>query len=75
MTTSGLFPKHNRLSRLGIFYKLEVKMSVVTIEVNLGSGAPEIGKIVAGKLHFDYVDREIMIKWQNYCKGQNMISR
>jgi hypothetical protein len=32
-------------------------MSLVTIRGQLGSGAPEIGKEVAHKLHFDYVDR------------------
>ena len=35
-------------------------MSVVTIRGKLGSGAPEIGKIIAEKLHADYVDREII---------------
>jgi cytidylate kinase len=35
-------------------------MSVVTIRGQLGSGAPEIGKMVADKLHVDYVDREII---------------
>jgi len=45
-------------------------MSVVTIRGNLGSGAPEIGKIVAGKLHFDYVDREIIDKVAELLQGQ-----
>ncbi|UCH51444.1 MAG: cytidylate kinase-like family protein [Chloroflexota bacterium] len=35
-------------------------MSIVTIRGELGSGAPEIGKLVADKLHTDYVDREII---------------
>ncbi len=35
-------------------------MSVVTIRGQLGSGAPEIGKLIAEKLHADYVDREII---------------
>lgn len=35
-------------------------MSVVTIRGRLGSGAPEIGRGVAHKLHVDYVDREII---------------
>ncbi len=35
-------------------------MSVVTIRGPLGSGAPEIGREVAEKLHADYVDREII---------------
>jgi len=37
-------------------------MSVVTIHGQLGSGAPEIGKLVADKLNTDYVDREIIAK-------------
>ncbi|MFH0768028.1 MAG: cytidylate kinase-like family protein [Chloroflexota bacterium] len=35
-------------------------MPVVTIRGQLGSGAPEIGKVIADKLHTDYVDREII---------------
>jgi len=35
-------------------------MSLVTIRGQLGSGAPEIGRLVAGRLNIDYVDREIM---------------
>ncbi len=35
-------------------------MSVVTIRGQLGSGAPEIGKLIALKLQLDYVDREII---------------
>ena len=35
-------------------------MSLVTIRGQLGSGAPEIGRLVADKLHVDYVDREII---------------
>lgn len=35
-------------------------MPVVTIRGNLGSGAPEIGRLVADILHIDYVDREII---------------
>jgi len=35
-------------------------MSVVTIRGELGSGAPEIGRLVAERLHADYVDREII---------------
>ena len=44
-------------------------MPIVTIRGHLGSQAPEIGKMVAGKLHTDYVDREIIaavaeqLKW------------
>jgi cytidylate kinase len=35
-------------------------MSVVTIRGYVGSGAPEIGKMVAENLGIDYVDREII---------------
>jgi cytidylate kinase len=35
-------------------------MSLITIHGQLGSGAPEIGKQVADRLHIDYVDREII---------------
>ena len=35
-------------------------MSVITIRGQLGSGAPEIGKIIADRLDYDYVDREII---------------
>lgn len=35
-------------------------MSIVTIRGQLGSGAPEIGKEVAERIHADYVDREII---------------
>jgi CMP/dCMP kinase len=35
-------------------------MSIVTIRGQLGSGAPEIGKLIANKLNVDYVDREII---------------
>ena len=44
-------------------------MSVITIRGHLGSGAPEIGKMVADRLKADYVDREIiaqvaeLIRW------------
>ncbi len=37
-------------------------MSVVTIRGQLGSGAPEIGKLISDKLHADYIDREIIAK-------------
>jgi hypothetical protein len=37
-------------------------MSVVTIRGLMGSGAPEIGLIIADDLHCDYVDREIIGK-------------
>jgi len=35
-------------------------MPVITIRGRLGSGAPEIGKLVADNLHIDYIDREII---------------
>lgn len=35
-------------------------MSLVTIRGRLGSGAPEIGRQVADRVHADYVDREII---------------
>jgi cytidylate kinase len=35
-------------------------MAIITIRGQLGSGAPEIGKIIARKLTIDYVDREIL---------------
>jgi hypothetical protein len=37
-------------------------MPVVTIRGQLGSEAPDIGKLVADKLQTDYVDREIIAK-------------
>jgi cytidylate kinase len=37
-------------------------MPTVTIRGQLGSGAPEIGKLIADKLHTDYVDREIIAR-------------
>ncbi len=35
-------------------------MPVVTIRGQMGSGAPEIGRLVADVFHIDYVDREII---------------
>jgi cytidylate kinase len=35
-------------------------MSVITIRGQLGSGAPEVGRKIADKLHADYVDRDII---------------
>jgi hypothetical protein len=37
-------------------------MSVVTIRGQLGSGAPEIGRLIAESLHADFIDREIIAK-------------
>jgi cytidylate kinase len=35
-------------------------MSVITIRGQMGSGAEEVGRLVAGQLKYDYVDREII---------------
>lgn len=35
-------------------------MAIITIRGQLGSGAPEIGKLIADRLHIDYIDREII---------------
>jgi cytidylate kinase len=35
-------------------------MAIITIRGTLGSGAPEIGKLIADRLHIDYIDREII---------------
>jgi len=35
-------------------------MPIVTIRGQLGSGAPEVGRQVADRLHADYVDRELI---------------
>ena len=35
-------------------------MPVITIRGHMGSGAPEVGKQIADKLHIDYLDREII---------------
>jgi cytidylate kinase len=35
-------------------------MPVITIRGQLGSGAPEIGKMIATRLSIDYIDREII---------------
>jgi len=35
-------------------------MHLVTIRGPLGSGSPDIGRLVANRLHIDYVDREII---------------
>lgn len=35
-------------------------MPIITIRGQLGSGAPEIGRLIAERLHLDYVDREII---------------
>lgn len=35
-------------------------MAIVTIRGHLGSGAPEIGRLIARKIQADYVDREII---------------
>lgn len=35
-------------------------MPVITIRGKMGSGAPEIGKLISNKLHIDYVDQQII---------------
>jgi cytidylate kinase len=35
-------------------------MAVITIRGQLGSGAPEIGKILANRLNYEYIDRKII---------------
>lgn len=35
-------------------------MPIITIRGQLGSGAPEIGRSLADRLHLDYIDREII---------------
>jgi cytidylate kinase len=35
-------------------------MPVITIRGQMGSGAPEIGRIIADQLNIDYIDREII---------------
>ena len=37
-------------------------MAVVTIRGQLGSGAPEIGRLIAGALGGDYIDRQIIAR-------------
>ncbi|MBN1189387.1 MAG: cytidylate kinase-like family protein [Dehalococcoidales bacterium] len=37
-------------------------MSVITIRGQMGSGAPDIGQLIASKLGYDYVDRQILAK-------------
>jgi cytidylate kinase len=37
-------------------------MPVITIRGQLGSGAPEIGRLIADRLDIDYVDREIIAR-------------
>jgi cytidylate kinase len=37
-------------------------MTIITIRGQLGSGAPEIGQLLASRLHMDYVDREIIAR-------------
>ena len=44
-------------------------MAVVTIRGTMGSGAPEIGRLVADKLQTDHVDREIIEKIAERLKG------
>jgi cytidylate kinase len=52
-------------------------MSIVTIRGQLGSGAPEIGMLVAERLHIDYIDREIIAKVADILNEpkQNVIAK
>jgi cytidylate kinase len=42
-------------------------MAVITIRGKLGSGAPDIGRKAAERLHIDYIDREIIAEVANRC--------
>jgi len=53
----------------------ELIMPVITIRGTLGSSAPEIGKLVAEKLHIDYVDREIIAEIAERLRRQIIRSR
>lgn len=44
-------------------------MTVITIRGQLGSGAPEIGQLIAQQLHIDYVDREIIAEVASRLKS------
>ena len=37
-------------------------MSVLTISGQIGAGAREVGRLVADRLTFDYVDQEILVE-------------
>ena len=52
-------------------------MSVVTIRGPLGSGAPEVGRQIANRLHADYVDREIIaeVAARLHRKEQEVIAK
>ncbi|MBN2099433.1 MAG: cytidylate kinase-like family protein [Dehalococcoidia bacterium] len=52
-------------------------MSIVTIRGQLGSGAPEIGKQVAERIHADYVDREVIaqVAERLQAKQEEVIAR
>jgi cytidylate kinase len=52
-------------------------MSVVTIRGSLGSGAPEVGRQIADKLHADYVDRELIaeVATRLKCGEQKVIAK
>jgi cytidylate kinase len=44
-------------------------MAIITIRGQMGSGAPEIGRLIANKLQFDYVDREVIDKVAELLQG------
>ena len=52
-------------------------MSLITIRDQLGAGAPEIGRQVAGRFHADYVDREIIagVAAQLHRQEQDVIAK
>ena len=54
-------------------------MAVITIRGQMGSGAPEIGRLIASDLHISYVDREIIsevaahLNWpEQHAAGKEM---
>jgi cytidylate kinase len=52
-------------------------MDVVTIRGQLGSGASEVGRQIADKLHADYVDRELIaeVATRLKCEEQEVIAK
>jgi cytidylate kinase len=52
-------------------------MPLITIRDQLGAGAPEIGRQVAGRFHADYVDREIIagVAAQLHRQEQDVIAK
>jgi len=48
-------------------------MAVITIRGQFGSGAPEIGKMLAMKIHGDYIDREVISEVAGQLKRKENI--